>query len=598
MSKNILFLDTECYPNYFLIMFKDNKGNTYSFDLKRGGNLDVKGIKYLLTNYLTIGFNSKTYDMPMIEAALRGWNNAMLKNLSDRIIKEKAYDVLCEYDLWINKSYDHIDIINVAIGKDSLKMYGARINTVFLQDLPYDPAVRLNYDQMDVVKEYCANDIGITKDLYDYLKNEIDLRVSINKEYDIDVRSRSDAQIAEKLIAKKIDCNYTKGGISQSYDFYYTPPDYIKYDSSELNDLLNRFKAVNFKGRAGDKIINDEVPSKITINNSIYSLGIGGIHSTESKRAIVIKDDELLIDIDVVSYYPSIILNNNYAPAHLDKEEFLKFYRQIYNERIEAKKRGDKVKANVYKIILNGSFGKFGNRYSRLFSPDLLIHTTITGQLSLLMLIERLEEQGFNVVSSNTDGITIHFKKADYDEFLILVKNWEKETNFETEETRYKALYNQSVNSYIAIKEDNTLKCKGLFAGSELSRNPAIKVCKDAVFAYLLEGKNIEESIYNTPLEPSNFLMVRKVKGGGYWQEKYLGKIVRWYWSTKGAPIYRRFEKIEFKKDGTQKVNPKVADTDDAYPIMNLKDELININYEKYIAKTYELLKTIGVNNG
>lgn len=598
MSENILFLDTECYPNYFLIMFKDNKGNTYSFDLKRGGNLDVKRIKYLLGNNLTVGFNSKTYDMPMIEAALRGWNNAMLKNLSDRIIKEKAYDVLCEYDLWINKSYDHIDIINVAIGKDSLKMYGARINTVFLQDLPYDPAVRLSYDQMNVVKEYCANDIGITKDLYDYLKNEIDLRVSINKEYDVDVRSRSDAQIAEELIAKKIDCNYIKGGKSQTYDFYYSPPDYIKYNSGELNDLLDKFKAVNFKGKAGDKIINNDVPSEIKINNTKYSLGIGGIHSTESKRAIVIKDDELLIDIDVVSYYPSIILNNNYAPAHLDKEEFLKFYRQIYNERIEAKKRGDKVKANVYKIILNGSFGKFGNRYSRLFSPDLLIHTTITGQLSLLMLIERLEEQGFSVVSSNTDGITVHFKKVDYDLFSKIIKAWEKKTNFETEETRYKALYNQSVNSYIAIKEDNSLKCKGLFAGSELSRNPAIKVCKDAVFDYLLEGKNIEDSIYNTPLEPTNFLMVRKVKGGGYWKEKYLGKIVRWYWSTNGTPIYRKLEKIEFKKDGTQKVNPKVADTDDAYPIMNLKDELININYEKYIAKTYELLKTIGVNNG
>lgn len=598
MSENILFLDTECYPNYFLIMFKDNKGNTYSFDLKRGGNLDVKRIKYLLGNNLTVGFNSKTYDMPMIEAALRGWNNAMLKNLSDRIIKEKAYDVLCEYDLWINKSYDHIDIINVAIGKDSLKMYGARINTVFLQDLPYDPAVRLSYDQMNVVKEYCANDIGITKDLYDYLKNEIDLRVSINKEYDVDVRSRSDAQIAEELIAKKIDCNYIKGGKSQTYDFYYSPPDYIKYNSGELNDLLDKFKAVNFKGKAGDKIINNDVPSEIKINNTKYSLGIGGIHSTESKRAIVIKDDELLIDIDVVSYYPSIILNNNYAPAHLDKEEFLKFYRQIYNERIEAKKRGDKVKANVYKIILNGSFGKFGNRYSRLFSPDLLIHTTITGQLSLLMLIERLEEQGFSVVSSNTDGITVHFKKVDYDLFSKIIKAWEKKTNFETEETRYKALYNQSVNSYIAIKEDNSLKCKGLFAGSELSRNPAIKVCKDAVFDYLLEGKNIEDSIYNTPLEPTNFLMVRKVKGGGYWKEKYLGKIVRWYWSTNGTPIYRKLEKIEFKKDGTQRVNPKVADTDDAYPIMNLKDELININYEKYIAKTYELLKTIGVNNG
>lgn len=585
MTKSILYLDTECYPNYFLIMLKDNEGNTHSFELTRHSRLDVNRVRELITNNLTVGFNSKLYDMPMIEAALRGYNNASLKNISDSIINQRAYGTLCKYDLWMNNEYDHIDIINVAIGKASLKMYGARINTPFLQDLPYDPSVTLTYDQMRVVREYCANDIGITKDLYDYLKNEIDLRIAINKEYGVDVRSKSDAQVAEVLISKKLNCGYKSKRGSDIYDFYYEPPAYIRYNTPVLQDALDRFKTVNFKGVAGDNLLKQDVPLSIRINNTEYSLGVGGIHSTESERAIVAKDDELLIDIDVVSYYPSIILNNNYAPTHLPVKEFLSFYRQIYNERIEAKKRGDKVKSNVFKIILNGSFGKFGDQYSILFSPNLLIHTTITGQLSLLMLIERLEEYGFSVVSSNTDGITVHFKKADYDKFRKIIKAWEKKTNFETEETRYKALYNQSVNSYIAIKEDNSFKCKGLFASGELSRNPAIKVCKDAIFNYLLTGKKVEETIYDTPLNPENFLTVRKVATGGYWKEKYLGKIVRWYWSTKGEYIST--------KDGD-----KVAGSDDAYPIMNLKDELININYEKYIAKTYELLRTIGVNNG
>lgn len=585
MSENILFLDTECYPNYFLIMLKDNEGSTHSFELTRHSRLDVNRVRELITNNLTVGFNSKLYDMPMIEAALRGYNNASLKNISDSIINQGAYGTLCKYDLWMNNEYDHIDIINVAIGKASLKMYGARINTPFLQDLPYDPSVTLTYDQMRVVREYCANDIGITKDLYDYLKNEIDLRIAINKEYGVDVRSKSDAQVAEVLISKKLNCGYKSKRGSDIYDFYYEPPAYIRYNTIVLQDVLDRFKTVNFKGVAGDNLLKQDVPLSIRINNTEYSLGVGGIHSTESERAIVAKDDEYLIDIDVVSYYPSIILNNNYVPTHLPAEGFLSFYRHIYNERIEAKKKGDKVKSNVFKIILNGSFGKFGDQYSILFSPNLLIHTTITGQLSLLMLIERLEEYGFSVVSSNTDGITVHFKKADYDKFRKIIKAWENKTNFETEETRYKALYNQSVNSYIAIKEDNSFKCKGLFASGELSRNPAIKVCKDAIFNYLLKGKEIEETIYNTPLNPENFLTVRKVATGGYWKEKYLGKIVRWYWSTKGEPI--------FTKDGD-----KVAGSDDAYPLMSLSKGLTCVSYEKYINKTYELLKTIGVNNG
>ena len=579
MQKPQLFFDTECYPNYFLIVFKDLKGNEECFVKDENNVLPVARIRKLLETRQTIGFNSRMYDIPMITYALSGVSNSLLKEMSDRIINESVYNTLCEYQLWCPKEYDHIDIINVAIGKNGLKMYGARINTPYLQDLPYDPSTSLTQEDKAIIKKYCSNDVDITKNLYLHLKNEIDIRTAINDEYKVDVRSKSDAQIAEVLINKQLVSSKKK---IKTFEFKYTPPDYIKFNSDNLNNLLVKFTEIEFKGVAGDRLLEKGIVTDVVINDVPYSCGIGGLHSKEEARTVFAADDEYIIDIDVVSYYPTIILNNKYCPDNYNTEEFLEFYQKIYDDRIIAKKENNVSKANVYKIILNGSFGKFGDQYSSLYSPKLLIHTTITGQLSILMLIEKLEEYGYNVLSTNTDGITVKVKKDKYDFFRKIVKSWEAKVNFKTEEVRYKSLHNQSVNSYIAIKEDGTLKCKGLFGTDDISRNPAIKICKEAIFSYLLDKRKVEDTIMNAKQDPSNFIMVRKCAKGGYWKGEYLGKVVRWYWSTKGEPI-------------TNPKGDKVANTDDAFPIMNMEDKIADIHYEKYIIKTYELLETIGI---
>jgi hypothetical protein len=579
MQKQQLFFDTECYPNYFLLVFKDLKGNEECFVKDENNVLPVARIRKLLETRQTIGFNSRMYDIPMITYALSGVSNSLLKEMSDRIINESVYNTLCEYQLWCPKEYDHIDIINVAIGKNGLKMYGARINTPYLQDLPYDPSTSLTQEDKAIIKKYCSNDVDITKNLYLHLKNEIVIRTAINDEYKVDVRSKSDAQIAEVLINKQLVSSKKK---ITSFEFKYAPPDYIKFNSDTLNNLLVKFTEIEFKGVTGDRLLEKGIVTDVIINNVPYSCGIGGLHSKEEARTVFASSDEYIIDIDVVSYYPTIILNNKYCPDNYNTEEFLEFYQKIYDDRIIAKKENNVSKANVYKIILNGSFGKFGDQYSSLYSPKLLIHTTITGQLSILMLIERLEEYGYNVLSTNTDGITVKVKKDKYDFFRKIVKSWEAKVNFKTEEVRYKSLHNQSVNSYIAIKEDGTLKCKGLFGSDDISRNPAIKICKEAIFSYLLDKRKVEDTIMNAKQDPSNFIMVRKCAKGGYWKGEYLGKVVRWYWSTKGEPI-------------TNPKEDKVANTDDAFPIMNMEDKITDIHYEKYIAKTYELLESVGV---
>ena len=91
MQKNQLFFDTECYPNYFLIVFKDLNGNEECFVKDENNVLPVARIRKLLETRQTIGFNSRMYDIPMITYALTGVSNALLKEMSDRIINESVY---------------------------------------------------------------------------------------------------------------------------------------------------------------------------------------------------------------------------------------------------------------------------------------------------------------------------------------------------------------------------------------------------------------------------------------------------------------------------------------------------------------------------
>ena len=598
-----LFFDTECYPNYFLLMFKLSDGRKKFFELDENSKLDLQYIKKLFKETTTIGFNSRMYDIPMILYALRGKNNAELKKLSDRLIgkEESSYNILNELGLWCPNYFDHIDIFKVApklhdlpYEKIGLKMYGARMHTPFLQDLPYDPSELVIEEQKATLRNYCSNDIDQTMQLYHELSKPLFIRENINKEYNIDVRSKGDAGIAEVLMLKTLGLNKKSVKVPKSYNFQYEPPSYIDFKSENLKDLLNTITNTTFKGKLGEKIKNDSVPNEITINEKLYSFGIGGLHSTESQRSIICKNDELLIDVDVTGHYPKMIIDNQWVPDHLNNDNFTQIISKFYDDRVIAKRSGDTQKSNTYKIVLNSIYGKFGDKTSFLYSPKCMVYTTLTGQLSLLMLIEDLEEVGLEVVSANTDGILVHIKKSDYDLFKSICDGWQQESNLNLEETRFKAIYNESVNSYLAIKEDGSLKRKGaLFVEGDLAHNPTLKVCVDAVINYLTVGKSIEETILNYDTSPQNFLMMQKVAGGGYWKEEYLGKVVRWYWSTEGEAILGKSTRV--KKDGTPFKAPKVSDSDDAWPIMDLNIALQNIHYDKYIAKAYDMLNDVGV---
>lgn len=586
-------LDIETYVNYFLVMFRRvDKEEARGFELYSGKSLDVDTIRRIIRNHRLVTFNGNSYDIPMLSLALSGATNAQLKKASDDIILGdlKPWQFEEKYEVKIPKGLDHIDLIEVAPGQASLKIYGGRLHCQRMQDLPIEPDARLDEDDRREIYTYCANDLQTTIDLYNKLKPQLKLRGTMSVEYDMDLRSKSDAQIAEAVIRQEVqkltDRRVYKPDFSNvDRTFKYRIPAYLDYRTPQLRELIEQVRNVTFRVETNGSVAMPKVldDAKILIGNGVYRLGIGGLHSSESKAVHYADDETLLIDRDVASYYPQIILNQGLSPKHLGKP-FLQVYSKIVAERLAAKAAGNKVVADSLKITINGSFGKFGSKYSTLYSPNLMIQVTLTGQLSLLWLIEMLELRGIPVVSANTDGIVIKCPVDKYDLLNAVIIDWEMATGFETEEARYRALFSRDVNNYIAIKTDGEVKTKGAYAAPGLQKNPVNLICVDAVVAYLRDGTAIEDTI-DACDDIRNFVTIRQVRGGAHKDGVYLGKAVRFYYAAGEAGT------INYVTNGNT-----VPRTEGAKPLMELPDSLpTDIDYEFYAREAYAILDDLGV---
>ena len=590
----MIVVDVEVYRNYFLALFKDlGSGKYRSFEMFEGRALDIVSLKRVMVSDTTISFNGLGYDLIILSAAIDGADCSKLKDLSDEIIKSNFPPWRVAREQGVNvRPWDHIDVINVAPGQVSLKIYGGRMHARTMQDLPIKPDELISPEQRTDLKTYCKNDVDTTEMLYRKLEGVIDLRKKMSKQYAIDLRSKSDAQMAEAIIKHELEALTGKSYKAQKVDpgsvVRYASPGIVWFEQQNLKDIYWRILKSGFVIRTNGSLRMPEWLSKtkIRIGETDYQMGIGGLHSCESKRAVVAAGDEALADFDVASYYPSIILKLELSPDKMGKD-FLRVYQSIVTRRLEAKRSGDKLTADTLKICVNGSFGKLGSMYSALYAPQLLLQVTLTGQLCLLMLIERLEAAGCRVVSANTDGIVVLFKKTQERVVDEVCFDWMLDTSFELERADYRALFSRDVNNYIAVKRDGSTKRKGVFAEPGLMKNPEFTIVSEAVAAFLANGTPIERTVGDCR-DLSKFIAIRRVDGGGVWRDQYLGKAVRFYYSRDALPD----ECIAYARNGN-----KVARSDGARPTMVLGDFPGDVHYSRYIKLAREALQDMGVSN-
>ena len=579
--------DIEIYVNYLLVSFMNvATGNVRHFEMYPGKVLDVEPIRAILRRYRLVSFNGIQFDLPLVTLALDSAPCEQIKHVANQMI----LNGLRHWSLGIEPvKADHIDLMEVAPGQASLKLYGGRLHCPTLQDLPIEPEAVITPNQHALLRRYCENDLRTTLALYERLQPQLQLREQMTAQYGIDLRSKSDAQIAEAVIKDEVE-QRLKHPLKKrdpfrlaGQEFRYQPPDFITFESEPLRQTLNLIRETVFLiGSNGVVQLPKTIANlKISVGTSTYRMGIGGLHSSEKSIAHHSDEEFVLVDRDVASYYPAIILRCGLRPEGMG-EHFTHVYRSIVERRLAAKRNGDKVQADSLKVTINGSFGKFGSPYSCLYSPPLLIQTTVTGQLALLMLIEALESEGIQVVSANTDGLVIRCRRSQLALLDYVVWEWEHATGFDTESTEYLALYSRDVNNYVAITS-NGYKAKGTYARSTLSKNPQNEIVTRAVIEYLRHGTSIEATIRNCQ-DITQFVTVRAVKGGAVKDGELLGKAVRWYYaqSTDGAIHYR----IN---------NYTVPRTEGARPLMELPDHFPDdVDLDWYIREASSVLNEIG----
>ena len=600
--------DIECYPNYFLVAFKSiNSGKVIYFENGYSYQLDIGKLKWVLNNFILVDYNGNKYDIPIVTLALDGATSEDLFTATEMIIIQgmRPRDVLRTYKLKKIK-LNHIDLIELVALSPSLKLLSGRLHAPRMQDLPFAPGTVLTKDQITITRWYCINDLDNTQLLYEELLPDILLREKMSIRYGVDLRSHSDAQIAESVISSEIrritGQKYLRApDLPENISYKYQVPAFLNYSTPLLEWVLDTVKQSDFRvHESGAIIMPKELRSiKITLASGTYQMGIGGLHSNEKTSCHIADENTILCDRDVASYYPRIILNEKLAPSHLGNS-FLVVYNNLVEERLNSKRQGDKATSDSLKIVVNGSFGKLGNKYSSLYSPNLLIQVTITGQLTLLMLIERLELANYQIVSANTDGIIIKCSKDREISMNQIITQWEKDTGFETESTYYKAIFSRDVNNYFAVKENGNssarflddkfgVKVKGIYAergssrNSILSKNPMATICSDAVLATITTGVAIEDTIRNCR-DIRRFVSVRTVRGGAVKDGVFLGKAIRWYYAIGVEGV------IVYAKSGN-----KVPRSDGAKPLMQLPEFFPNdINYEWYEKETTKILIEIG----
>lgn len=636
-DKIVYVYDIEVFPNVFHCTVKNTEtGELHKFEIScRRNQLDelvelfhTVNTKYtfgdlyttdikLDTNILFCGYNNLHYDNAIINYIIDCYNIMKYKGYRDicrsvfnlsKVITTSSEDDNSAWRKWKYMiCFDSFDILTMLYSNKlrvGLKEIQVTMQYRNVQEFVADWQADLPENQIDSMIDYNINDVNSTEELLNRCKKDIDLRIAIEDEYGVRVLSKDGVNIGMKILTQKYleKTGQTWWDIKDLRSPMSVIPlnsvilPFIKYDSPILTRVLNDMKSqIVSPGRKGYE-------NKFVFEGLQYSVGVGGIHSVNKPEIIIPKEDEMLIDIDVASLYPSMLIEYEFYPKHLGPE-FLEVYKQIKDERIEAKHNGNKVKNETLKLALNGLSGNLQNEHNFCYSPFAVMQIRINGQLLLLMLAEKLTQLGCRIVQANTDGLFVLLKKDVYSKVNNVCREWEQLTRLTLEEERFKAMYQYAINDYFAITEDDKVKEKGMFITTvKLGKGLTPKIIPKAVINFFKNGVPVEETIKGCK-DIRDFLMSEKT--GKQWHVEYNNKeqqrTNRFYASTNGAYLWKWKEKDTNRFDisipcPTEKQYQNMLTASGVTLLNYLDDKPIEerkINYRYYIMEAYKIIREL-----
>lgn len=618
-ERPIVLYDIEVFPNCFHCTCKDSENhNLYKFEISCRKNQLEELVDFFYTNrtdHIMCGYNNKHYDDIVINYIIHFCNRmkrlgysricSSLYYLSKEIISSEKTDNIDKIKQYKYANYfysfDLMLMLYSAKQQKSLKEIEILLHMPNVQEYEGNFDMQIEECDIDAMIEYNVNDVDATETLLNKVKEDVELRLEVEKEWGFDALSMSGVRFGEEILLRKtLDITNTtkdelktrtrKVGDIRLGDIILP---FIQYSNPKLKEVLLDVKNATCNASKSDKK-QKNYEKKFVLSNICYSIGEGGIHTINEPRVYKPTAEQFIGHSDVTSMYPSLAIIHHWLPVHLGKD-FWNVYNALYEERLSAKRNGELLKSKAFKQALNALTGKMQQESSWAYDPLNVYKIRINGQLILLMLVDKLLELNCKIVQVNTDGVVYIADKSARFAIADAIKEVEQLTQLTFESDDYESFYQYDVNNYFGVRkgysqsgDPRLIEKKGKFI-TEIGLNNSMTpvVISKAVINYFLNNEPIDKFI-KKDRDIRDFLMSQsvnkesKVEYGG----KQIQRINRYYASNSGYYLIRIKDKMYEKRSETKitEYGVRILNKIDATPIENR-----HLDYQYYISKAKKI---------
>ncbi len=595
---NFRFYDIEVFKEDFTITFK-----TIDYSIDKQYVNDVKGLKQYVDDHILVAYNNYHYDDTILRHIIRTNGDIKeIKRLNDLIINTPDNDR--EMKMFIRKRYPvegnfkSIDVKNEIVAGEkkqwlSLKIIEANMGKSIVESsVPFDIDRKLTDEEMKEVLEYNAYDVDAVIDVYkereQYFMNHAGL---VNQAMELgNVESwrtfwhlykRSETALVGIMLEnnKKFEIDF---------DAFDVPDDVIRYWKTAykmyMDDIENYTNTVATLG-----------VHSVRVGNAMFDFSTGGAHGINMFKTIFDNSIRPIFEPDIQSMYPTIMINYDLLG------EKTPYYSDMKEERIRIK-HTDEARQQLLKLILNKTFGAFGDRYNKLFNPTIRFFICIKGQEILWHMAREYAKIG-DIIQVNTDGVMFQDYKSGevVEEFGELVqyptieeinRKIEEYHNVKLDTPEIQKVIQPNVNNYFASEVPDGTILKGKYAsnnGKNYFKDNNEHIINLAAQRHLLYGENIsniiKQNVDNLELFMYNNIISKKYEGIAFFENN------NEYMSQPFKDNYSMLWKQLEKTDGWKSLDPNKGQIFDIFTnnIFMCNKDMDDINWSEFKCETNKM---------
>lgn len=468
------FFDFEVFPHWWCCVFGDMLNdnapeqikNTFRVISSDDHNARDKLIKELTEHdCVDVGYNIKGYDLIIANAIYQGFAPEQVRIISDIIVNpslafvDKEHSMIQSFAKRRFNSCVYLDLFDSSDGtlKDKESSLGLSIRET---TVPFDKEVLSEQDKEDIIF-YCKHDVWSSMQWYlTIIEPFIKAKLTLTRHFNLpeeDAYKLTNTQLVANVLGAK------RTTFSDSEEVNIILPNKIK-------DYVNN----NLPTEIVEYVLHNKDTRDVSLFKNIVTFADGGIHSVldtkpnrgEKDVLFVESDSEYtLINVDVSSYYPSIMIQlNTLSRAAAYKDRF----KNIFEERLAIKHKANKTPQDkeleiAFKLVLNSTYGASGSKYCTLYDEYQRTRTCRFGQLLLAALANRLYQNinECSIIQLNTDGILCYLPRTELDKAIALKDEWCQITSMIMDIDNVEKIWQRDVNNYLMVQEGGKIKRKG-----------------------------------------------------------------------------------------------------------------------------------------